>query len=477
MMAGPLLLFLLLSLSGGSLSARSAAKEYPLNGRVTNDETGGNGKVPPDADAPPPSWLPLFGEVTIETPFLGVPAGQRPPTSGPELTSSELSPPLVMDDAPYAVSARNATGTGVAAFGARRAQLSTITWCATTNTAPAVLSISAASTAGNWARVSLPGYVASANCGIKITINAALLYHVFSSVTTESGFDYMAYYLNPTGNAASGTAWLTGLSGVQSWSSYASGYTGIGMYFYSDGSVQGVGGSVDIVPSTRMCNTNLAGTFTLAVGGRMYVGTSGYTSTVTYGNSWICSQYIAAPAGYVVTVTQFAMNTESGFDFITLYDSCTIGTTQIWRSSGAYAAAGPWTATGQCITFYFTSDGTVTPTIGFGGVVMWTQLTAVAVGSYRTDTGVISLCSAGYYGSTTALTVNTCSGLCSAGYYGATTGLTVATCTGQCTAGYYGTASTVRTAATCDGLCAAGYYGATAGLSVATCTGLCSAGY
>ena len=133
-------------------------------------------------------------------------------------------------------------------------------------------------------------------------------------------------------------------------------------------------------------------------------------------------------------------------------------------------------------------------------------------------------CSAGYYGSSTTNSVNTCNGACSAGYYcpagstsstqnacglghycpagsgtytncpagtyGSSTTLSTSACSGQCSAGYYCPAgSTSATQNNCGAgnycpagsgsatPCPAGTYGSTANLQTSACSGQCACGH
>ncbi len=223
---------------------------------------------------------------------------------------------------------------------------------------------------------------------------------------------------------------------------------------------------------------------------------------VAYALSTDCRYTVGAPAGYVPSAYILSgAVTEAGYDFQYMYNNGaatavnTAAPLILSSASGTITAcpiSTPCTASGQYIGVRFFSDISVTTTTP---PVVVVQLAIVAAGSYRTLTGFITACPAGYYGATAGLTTSTCTGLCPCGTYGATTGLTSSTCTGQCAAGRYGLAASVRTGASCDGACTAGYYctagscsatqnacppgtyGGTTGLTTAACTGPCSIGY
>ena len=121
--------------------------------------------------------------------------------------------------------------------------------------------------------------------------------------------------------------------------------------------------------------------------------------------------------------------------------------------------------------------------------------TLCAAGQYGNTTGLPTAacsgpCNAGTYGGSLGLTISSCNGSCAAGYYcppGSTRVNQTACPLGQyslggagnctlCDAGRYGSSQALSTT-NCSGLCAAGYYGATPGLNVSTCSGPCAPGY
>jgi hypothetical protein len=97
-----------------------------------------------------------------------------------------------------------------------------------------------------------------------------------------------------------------------------------------------------------------------------------------------------------------------------------------------------------------------------------------AVGRFGNTSGLPSpnctgLCASGYYGSTQGLNVSTCTGRCSAGYYcpaGSTNKTAVI-----CPAGQF----SVSGASSCTN-CGFGFYGNTTGLTTQSCSGKCPAG-
>lgn len=176
--------------------------------------------------------------------------------------------------------------------------------------------------------------------------------------------------------------------------------------------------------------------------------------------------------------------------------------------AGSFAAAGAAACT-PCVAGASCSGGATASVAG-----------SCAIGSYCAAGAAPALCTAGYYGASAGLSVPTCTGPCSAGkscpagstsntvacpagqwcaagvppapcaagYFGSSTGLSVATCSGACSAGASCPAGSVaNVAGSCalgyfcaagagPQLCPGGYYGATMGLSVSTCTGACPNG-
>ncbi len=101
-----------------------------------------------------------------------------------------------------------------------------------------------------------------------------------------------------------------------------------------------------------------------------------------------------------------------------------------------------------------------------------------------------SVCVAGRYGATAAMSTPGCTAACPAGTFGSASGLSTSACSGNCTAGYACPAgSTSATAVQCQPgtysaaaassceLCPEGRFGASAAFSSSLCSGTCTAGY
>lgn len=81
-----------------------------------------------------------------------------------------------------------------------------------------------------------------------------------------------------------------------------------------------------------------------------------------YSNSESYTMTISAPAGSCVTYNFTTFSTESGYDFLKVFDGPNTSSTQIGPATGYNGASGPgsFTSSGTSITFVFTSDGLVT---------------------------------------------------------------------------------------------------------------------
>ena len=425
----------------------------------------------------------------------------------------------------------------------RRAQQVGVAWCSAQSTI-------VATTPGNWVSLDTGNpYVNSVNCRQIVTLPGPSYFPVvqFHRFNTESGYDYFTLYAQATLSGTTIFASRSGTAvnpnpqvGLQSITSRLSPF-GLAFVFTSDGSTTNSGVGITVFHGNNFC-TATGGTVSLNAGGLLYLTALEGFATTVYADNLNCRFSVGAPAGYVPSFFIRNLRTETSLDFLHFYDQ---GATSTLPASPAFATFGgvsgisgattalcPSTApcSSQCqyAGVRFTSDST---TGQLGGPVVVAQTAIVAAGFYRTLTGCTTLCNAGTYGATPAMTVATCTGPCSAGYYGlaatvrtastcdglvtcgffSTAGATAATGSGQCAAGRYGLGTSVRTASTCDGLCSAGYYcpagscsatqvicpignycpsgnglqtacpagtfGAITGLSTSACTGQCAAGY
>jgi hypothetical protein len=84
--------------------------------------------------------------------------------------------------------------------------------------------------------------------------------------------------------------------------------------------------------------------------------------TGSYGNSLNFTHTICAPAGQYLTFDFTAFQTESGLDVLNVYNGSTTGAPLIGSYSGTNSPGTITVNPGQCITFRFTTDGSVTNT-------------------------------------------------------------------------------------------------------------------
>ena len=205
---------------------------------------------------------------------------------------------------------------------------------------------------------------------------------------------------------------------------------------------------------------------------------------------------ISCPAGRYGATSGLTASTCSGLCVCGRYGSATgltssscTGACAAGRYGLASSARTTSTCSGLCSPGYYCPSGSCSATQN-----------ACPVGTFGSSSGLSvatcsGLCLAGYFGGTAAQTANTCTGLCDCGTFGSATGLSVSTCSGLCDAGSFGLPSTVRTTSSCDGQCSMGFYcpagscsatqyacpagtfGATLGLSTSSCSGQCALGY
>ena len=81
--------------------------------------------------------------------------------------------------------------------------------------------------------------------------------------------------------------------------------------------------------------------------------------TGDYGNNENIEWTIVVPDGQVVRLDFYTFNTESGDDFVQVYDGCTTGDPSIGSYSGDTLPASIL-STGNALLIQFTSDGVVT---------------------------------------------------------------------------------------------------------------------
>lgn len=179
----------------------------------------------------------------------------------------------------------------------------------------------------------------------------------FSSFSTEAGYDILKIYDGVgTGGTLIGT--YSGTSIPPNATSSAGSLTFV---WHSDGSTQGSGWAATISctatcaaappPSVNMNNTPFALSCPASV---LFYDSGG--SGATYSASENFTKTFTASAGSCVSYTFSAFNTESGYDYLSVYDGPTTASPLV----GTYAGTSlppSYTASGTSLTFEFTSDG------------------------------------------------------------------------------------------------------------------------
>lgn len=178
----------------------------------------------------------------------------------------------------------------------------------------------------------------------------------FSAFSLESGFDFLTIYDGPTALSPS----LGTFTGTTSPGTVTASSGCLTFVFTSDGSVTSSGWAASISCTScgggGGCLPNIGNCTDNACSGNFYDSGG---SAGSYSNSENFVHTICGTAGQCVAVNFTAFSTESGFDFLTIYDGPNTGSTVIGTYSGA-TSPGLVTSTTGCLTFEFTSDGSVT---------------------------------------------------------------------------------------------------------------------
>lgn len=200
-------------------------------------------------------------------------------------------------------------------------------------------------------------YTASKDYTLTVTASTAgqCLTVSFTSFNTESCCDNLKIY------DGVGTGTLLGTyAGTTLPPNTTSTSGSLTFVFHSDGSVQNAGWVGTIAcsscappppPSTNMNNTNVS----LACPTSLLFYDSGGSGS-TYSASESFTKTFSASAGSCVSYTFSAFNTESGYDYLSVYDGPSTASPLI----GIYAGTSlppSYTASGTSLTFKFTSDG------------------------------------------------------------------------------------------------------------------------
>lgn len=196
-------------------------------------------------------------------------------------------------------------------------------------------------------------YTICSNAGNCVRVN-------FSSFDLESGWDYLTIYDGPnTSSPIIGN--YTGLTSPGTVTSTSGCLT---FWFTSDGSVTNSGWAATVSCAACSgggggCLPNMGNCSDVACSGNFYDpgGVSG-----SYGNNASFTHTICSSTpGNCLSVNFTSFSTESGFDFLTIYDGPNTSSPVIGTYSGS-TSPGSVTSTTGCLTFRFTSDGSVTGT-------------------------------------------------------------------------------------------------------------------
>lgn len=198
----------------------------------------------------------------------------------------------------------------------------------------------------------------------------------FSSFNTETNFDFLTVY---NGYGASSSTQLFRNSG----SSVPTAITASSQYmtvtFTSDLSIvfSGVVASVSFV-TVGGCS------------GPTYITATGTAidtnpAVASYVNGQACTWYITAPAGYAPQLSFVRFNTESSFDYLTVYNGPSNAYSQLLRTSGSTMPA-ITTATQNYMTVTFSADVSIVAS-GVRAIVTFVPVGACSSPSYITSTG------------------------------------------------------------------------------------------
>jgi hypothetical protein len=237
----------------------------------------------------------------------------------------------------------------------------------------------------------------------------------FTAFDLESGFDFLTIYNGPNATSPS----LGTFTGTTSPGIVTSSGTCLTFVFTSDGSVQNAGWRATISCTTvapPLGYNNPGGTINTCAG--TFYDTGGSTGTYAAGQN--ITTTFCSNNGNTIRFTFSAFNLESGFDFLSVYNGGTATAPLIGTYTGT-TSPGTVTSTGQCLTFVFTSDGSV-QNAGWAAAISCTS-TPVPTG-YNNPGGTINTCSGlffdtggsgGTYGNSQNITTTICSstpGLC-----------------------------------------------------------------
>ena len=178
----------------------------------------------------------------------------------------------------------------------------------------------------------------------------------FSAFDLESGWDFLTIYDGPT-TASPVIGTYTGTISPGTITSTTGCLT---FQFTSDASVTRTGWAASISCSPcggggGGCLPNMGNCTDNACSGNFFDSGG---SIGNYGNSENLSHTICSNSGNCVQVSFTSFDLESGFDFLTVYDGPTTSSPVLGTYTGT-TSPGTVTSTNGCLTFVFTSDGSI----------------------------------------------------------------------------------------------------------------------
>ena len=356
----------------------------------------------------------------------------------------------------------------------RRAQ-AVSSWCLGSAAAPLSLLLGGAD--GKWVSVfsgvaptydadgdpTFTGYANFRDCGVKIlSVSPTVgMWVDFDLFDTEKIYDWVRINANPSSGASGGTS-LVGSSsftgsisarstlGISGFFPYdapppsgafelghssvaAAPGTSLGLTFNSDASNPAAENGVvlSVYQNLYMCGAANSQTYSLGIGAALYLSTQYsnlFMGGAVYPPSQSCRTTFSAPAGYYLRTYTRNMQTELGYDFLTVQVNNNSGTAFVDRgkslmysgpnalltpteiSMSVLSSTIPGASPGRYMSFSFKSDTDIN---GQGGH-FYVDVLPVPAGAFRSLDGYISKCPPGTFSGSPAST--SCAGVCSAGY-------------------------------------------------------------
>ena len=197
-----------------------------------------------------------------------------------------------------------------------------------------------------------------------------------------SGYDYLYIY----DGSSSGSTQLAALTGAMpSQIAYQSSTGYMYLLFTSSSSSSGSTGFLAPIASTSTYYMSNGGT----CGSTSYVYLSQYntlalTSASSYNNNMNCAVILVGTT--TVTISFSSFSTESGYDFVYLYDGSSTGATLLAQLSGPSLSTYTYTSSQQYMYVKFTSDSSNVAT-GFTAALLATPPSQTCSGTSYITTG------------------------------------------------------------------------------------------